>query len=463
MQTLKKNTIVAPGVFAVHVLVLAGIVYTWRFSHLWLDDFNNLYWVQRETFQSMLGHVINPLSEFFRPVGMFVYWMLWQTSGLHPMPYHVLAWTLHFLNAALLYVLLARIVESRYAAAFGSLLFTFRANFVDIYWSFGFIFELLACGFMLSALLIHMRDKKSWRSIGLVLLLAVLAIKSKEMAITLPALLFAYDVTHRRRFDRKTVLEYACLAVIALWFAHLKVSTMGSASPDHSYYMDLRVLTLGRGLGWYFDRLYDTPLRWGAWMIISVIASAAMLYRREHRGIFFLAYIFISLMPVVFLVNHRGEFYWYIPFFGVAGMAAVMVDAVSGRLEPAISRAATPLALIFFFLFAAIHIARETRRSAGMISGQRTISEEYAGFLRQLGGLPAPSPGETVYYRSFPDHFSLESLQSVTQVVFRRTDVKVDVVQAFPDPCGYCLEYQDRILRLGNAKGGTLIERPKEK
>src|SRR5262249_29647167 len=161
------------------------------------------------------------------------------------------------------------------------LLFGFRANFADIYWSFGFIFELLAALLMFLVLLIHSRKERSYGAVAAIWILTILAIKSKEMAITLPAVLLLYNLFLRPSFDRFARLQYLGLAAITVWFAKLKVLAEAGASPDQPYYMDLSVLTLGRGYGWYFDRLYDVRLRWGAWISISVLLLLWMLYKRE--------------------------------------------------------------------------------------------------------------------------------------------------------------------------------------
>jgi len=419
------------------------IWYDWRFSYFSLDDFNNLFWVQRVSGWSMLWHVVDPLSDFFRPLGMSVYWILLHTAGLNAWPYHVLAWTLHALNVGLVYLLLVRIVGSPFAAAVGTLLFGFRANFGEIYWNFGFIFELLACFLMLLVLLIQTRERRSYLTISLALLLTILAIKAKEMAITLPALLIAYDFTQKRNPDRKTKFEYLGLAAITVWFIRLELSAMPTDSPEQPYHMDLTFLTAGRGYGWYGDHLSAFKLRWGAWITISALFFLCMLYRRERRGIFFLASVFISFLPVVFLVNHRGEFYWYIPFLGVAGLVAVMTDSISRRMQRWVPSAASTLGLIIFLTIAGMHYGRETQKLHEVVSLQRGLSKEYASFVRQLYELPQPAEGETIYFRSFPENFSSVNLLSVTQVALHRTDLKIDVVHEFPTSCRYCLDFED--------------------
>jgi hypothetical protein len=433
----------------INALVVTSSLFAWRFAYFGMDDFNTLYWVRHESAWRMLWHNINPVSDVFRPLGLLFYWICWRAFDLHPLPYHLLAWALHAMNVVLLYALLSKIVRSRYAAAVGALLFGYRSNLADIFFSFGTIFELLACGLMFIALLVWCRGGgTSYGRIALMGVLFILAIKSKEMAITLPGVLLLYDVCLGEEWNRKRVLAYSVLAAIGLWFAYLKVSTMGGTAPDHPYYMDLSVLTFGRGYGWYFDRLYGMRLRWGAWIIASVVVLCWMLFKREKRGLFFLGYTFVTLMPVVFLVNHRYEVYWYIPFFGIAGLAAVLVDAFEQKLRQRLAARALAFAgLIVFVVLSATHYWREMRESAAFLESRRSLAQEYMAFVKGLQQMPQPDSDETVYYTSFPQHFDSFSMMTATQVVFHRTDVKVEIVKVFPDPCRYCLAFENGTLK----------------
>jgi hypothetical protein len=415
---------------SISALILVWTFYTWRFAYFWLDDFNNLFWVQQQDFARMLWYNINPLSDFFRPFGMLAYWTLWQLFDLNPLPYHVFAWILHAANVVLLYVLLSKIIGSRYGAAVGALFFGFRANFIDIYWSFGTIFELLACLLMLAAVLIYAGELNFGRLL-LVALLYVFAMKSKEMAVTLPAVLFLYDICIRRqRFDRKRLAWYGVLAAFALASAYARILSMGSESSANPYYMDLSVITMGRGYGWYFDHLYGMRLRWGAWMIISVLLSAAFAYTRERRGLFFLGSIFIMLTPVIFLVNHRFEFFWYIPFFGVAGLAALGVAAVEKRLRVSMRPALLEtIGVILFAVLGAVHYVRERSASSAILHEEQSLAAEYAAFAETIRRLPPPRPDGTLLVRALPRHLTPEVLTPAVQVILRRTDIRAEVVR----------------------------------
>ncbi len=422
--------------------ILAAVFYSYRFAYFTMDDFDNIYWARTQTLPSMMWHNLNPLSDFFRPFGMTIYWFLWKMFDLHALPYHLFAWALHAGNVILVYVLISQITGSRSGAALGVMLFGFRANFADVYWNFGSIFDLLALFLMLVTLWIYIRKPLSYRSIVLIVLLYLLAIRSKEMAITLPAVLMFYDLCFRRKFDRLRLALYGCLFGMGLWFAFFKISTMAKVHSTDPYYMNFTALTLGRGFGWYFNGLYGTPLRWGAWLTIAAVLLCTMTMLKERRGIFFLGYLFVTLLPVVFLVNHRFDFYWYVPFFGIAGLVATLVNALEENLRRGFSpKAVYAAGIAAFLVVGAAHCLEESRRIASHLQLQREQSAEYVRFTDILSRLPQPGEAETVYYKTFPQQLAGAGLTIATQVALHRTDVKVEIVDTFPVPCRYCIDF----------------------
>jgi hypothetical protein len=411
-------------------LVLASTFYSWRFAYFWLDDFNNLFWVQQQSFVRMLWYNVNPFTNFFRPFGMLVYWMFWHTFGLTPLPYHTFAWIVHTVNVVLLYVLLSRIAGSRYGAVVGALIFSFRSNFADIYWSFGTVFELLAFLLVFLAILIY-AGKFSYSRLLVVAVLYLLAIKSKEMAVTLPAILVLYDFCVRKeKIDRKRLAWYAAIGIFGVAWSYVRFLSMGSGSPTNPYYMDFSVITLGRGYGWYFDHLYGLRLRWGAWISGIVFLSLAFAYAREKRGLFFVGYIFVTLLPVVFLVNHRYEFFWYIPFFGIAGLAALVTAGFEKQLRRLLSeRALETFGVVAFVLLAVGHYTRERAASADLLENEQSLALEYAAFVQSIRNLPPTQSGGAVLVQEVPRHFTPEVLTSAVQVILRRTDIRAEVVR----------------------------------
>ena len=131
-------------------------------SNFWLDDLTSLYWVQKASGADILSALVNPASSYFRPAGMLFYWIGLRLFGTNALPYHELAWILHTVNTALVYLVLLRITGSRPGAAVGAMLFASQAVFESIYWNFGTIFELVSgCLFFLGVLL-WSSERRSW-------------------------------------------------------------------------------------------------------------------------------------------------------------------------------------------------------------------------------------------------------------------------------------------------------------
>ena len=177
--------------------IVALLLFTFRLyrsSYFGLDDFNNLYWVQRTSAFEMLKAIINPASHYFRPMGMLFYWLNLRLFGTNATAYHGLAWLLHSANTVLAYLVLKRITQSHPGALVGGMLFASQAVFTEIYWNFGTIFELISALFFFLGVLLWSSERRSWSRAILGTCVFILAVKGKQMAITLPAIWLCYDL-----------------------------------------------------------------------------------------------------------------------------------------------------------------------------------------------------------------------------------------------------------------------------
>ena len=94
------------------------VVFTrYRFAYIYLDDFNNLLIVQSWPLSRLLGALLNPFSDVYRPLGLMAYRTVNDLFGLNPVPYHLLSWVLVCATVWLVYLVLARVSASRLAAA----------------------------------------------------------------------------------------------------------------------------------------------------------------------------------------------------------------------------------------------------------------------------------------------------------------------------------------------------------
>jgi len=448
---MKRQTVVLLakyGIPAVVAIVLIAGVRLYNYTYFWLDDFNNVYWVRREGFWKILEHIANPASMFFRPLGMLVYWIIFRLAALNSVPYHLLSWVLHGINTILLFLLLKRATKSQYAAGLAVLFFAFRTNFADIYWSFANIFQLLAFGLVMIGMLLYARFGYSLKETLVLAAILVLSIRAEEQGVLLPLIWFAYECVVRRSFDwRRLWLRYAIFLTIMAWFGWFKLTTMHDTDPTRPYYMDLSVLTFGRGYGWYFNSLYETHLRWGAWMIASTVLAIIFAIRRNGWALFFLFFTYVTLGPYVFLVNHRFELYSYLGFAGIAGLLALAVKAVEKRVWHVFPRTVAVSVLSLLFVVVAVrHFRHEERRGRVGRGYMKEVLGEYRVFLSDLQSLPDAQTVRMLYYTTIPRHMDEGTILCATQFALDRIDVETQIVANCPAE-GACVSFENGRLR----------------
>lgn len=418
-------------------------------GYFWQDDFTNLYWVQQESFAHMIGYIINPISSYFRPAGMMCYWLLLRFFDLNPAAYHCLTWSLHAANTALMYFLLKRFIQSRIGAAVGAMLFASQAVFAKIYCDFGTIFELVAVFFSFLGLFLWTSERRGWRRVLLASLTLVLAMKGKEMAFAMPLIWLSYDLLLRKNMSRRMAAHWILPGVLTLCYGLTRAGMRETLFTD-PYYMDISASTLVNSFGVYFNMLLGTNFRWQIWCIGFLLVLLIFALLRNHLALFFHSYVFFAFLPVIFLINHRNAFYWYLPFLGICGLAAILAKIVAIQFE---SR--NPLWLVqsgesvIFILLCWITFLVHKDASRQQRSSARDRTNEYRAFVTGLRALPPPAKGETIFFDSRPSLFDEDLLVAATQVAFRRTDLRAKLVSEFPSEARYCLRFQEsRLIQL---------------
>src|SRR4029077_3234576 len=316
----------------------------YKFAYFGSDDLHNLYHVQWQSFAQMIGYIVNPVSSYFRPTGMMCYWILLRFFDLNPAPYHWFAWSLHGANTALLYFILKRFTESRAGAAIGAMLFASPVVFFEVYWNFGVIFDPVAAFFSFVGILLWTSERRSWWHVLLASLALLLAVKGKEMALTMPIIWISYDLLLRTNMERRMAAHWVLPSGLAVWYAlfsfgfqlyHQPLShalAMRGLAANHPYYMSITATTLASGFGTYFNMLFRTNFLWQIWWIGFIALLLVLALLRNRVALFFQCYTFITFLPVIFLVNPRNDSYWYIPSLGICGLAAMLAKIIYGAI-----------------------------------------------------------------------------------------------------------------------------------
>jgi hypothetical protein len=143
------------------------------------------------------GAWFRPLLESRRPVGDLIYRAVFAAAGLNPLPYRVVCYALLAANLVLLYLLCRKLSGSLEVGALACLLGAYHAHLADLYYSSDTLYDLLYFFFYFAALLLYIAVRhRRWQWQILILTLYLLALGSKEMAVTLPVFLVLYDLIY---------------------------------------------------------------------------------------------------------------------------------------------------------------------------------------------------------------------------------------------------------------------------
>ena len=183
--------------------------FTWRGldSYFSRDDLMNL--------QSLHGYWEIPLWRLFadtflawlpsyRPFGGVVYRVLFSAAGMNPVPFRVFCFLLLFGNLVLVYRVARILTDAAEMAFLATLLFAYHPALSDLYYDSATIYDLLCGAFYFTTAGLYVRWRRSyssltWTQVAILLTLLLLALQSKEMALTLPIILTAYEIFYHRR------------------------------------------------------------------------------------------------------------------------------------------------------------------------------------------------------------------------------------------------------------------------
>ncbi|MEZ5354454.1 MAG: hypothetical protein R2762_17595 [Bryobacteraceae bacterium] len=277
-----------------------------------------------------------------RPAGAVFIKVLYQWLGLNPAAHHGILLGLHVWNAVLVF-LLARRWTNGTAAAFGAaVVFGNWAASITAFTWLAAIFDLLGCTLVLGSVLAYMHPGWRWRVASAVLFF--IALRTKEFAIVVPAILALWEVSRNGWGDalpilRRLALSIAIAAIVGA--KYLWLVTHGDVlKPGDVYTPVFTMAVFADCLGQYL-RLLLGLASGGAGAIAAVLMAAAVAAaRRQWTVVVALSSFVLLLLPVLFLPKRISPLYLYAPsaFFwiGAAGWVAGMVGGRWGGVAAAV-------------------------------------------------------------------------------------------------------------------------------
>ena len=140
---------------------------------------------------------------YYRPMGGLFYVPIVSRWGLDPVPFHLVLSLILLFNVYLLYRLVRLLGADDWVACLAALVAAYHAGLANLYYNTAFIYDALCGAFFFAALdyyfklrnggkLLNLRQKLIFAG------LLICALNSKEMALTVPFVLVAYEWVYHR-------------------------------------------------------------------------------------------------------------------------------------------------------------------------------------------------------------------------------------------------------------------------
>lgn len=440
-------------------VVLTCITIGWLllFAHngLWAqfsgDDLMNLHGYLSRPPASLIVDNVHYWSTSYRPLGGLFYLALYRWFGFDPLPFRVACFGLLALNLGLLWRFTLRLSGSREVAFISLLLAGYHAWFVDLYYSTGTVYDLLCYAFYLGAFNLYLGVRAQGlalglRHLGIMTFLYVCALNAKEMAVSLPVLLAAYEVIYHGRALRGSGTHWPLregrgvlvTGLLTLPYVIGKITAGGSLVENPAYRLTISPVDYLHTFHLYLNPLlYQEHVFRDPNTIELLLAMLAVaLWQRSRPLLFAWCFLLVSLLPVAFIA-HYSAFFLYLPMAGWSLYAAVLLVIARRRLVSLLVRlgrvrarrlrivsvVALPLLLS---LFLAPHHRQESAKTLRIFESAQPPSRQVARELIALR--PALPRGARVLFIDNPFAKDKYFLLFLTRLLYR--DISITVEEA---------------------------------
>lgn len=290
------------------------LAFTWRglLSGFFPDDMINMYGAWERSPSTLFKDHLMFWHNNYRPLGALIYRPLYEWFGMNPLPFRIAAFLLLFLNLCIAYRAAKAFSNETAVALLATLIFAYQPYLSDMYVSTATIYDLECFACYWGAVWIYARGASSWRRIAFITVLYWLALNAKEMAVTLPGILFAYDLAFKRRPNWRALVPLGAMAAI---FAIGKVVLMRQDAIVAPFIPHLTGERLHSALKHYSSLLLYMPVEkpWAGYLVVAF--CALVIWRTTKPYVRFAAVAFLLIPIPVLFIDERSLYVYYLPLF----------------------------------------------------------------------------------------------------------------------------------------------------
>ncbi len=273
--------------------------------------------------------------------------------GMNAVPLRIWAFLTQFANIALLMVITRRITGSAWAGFLAATLWTATAALaIPMHWSSAYN-EICCAFFILLAFYLFLRTIETGQTKFQILqwIVFLLGFGALELNVMYPALAFLYALCCARSYLKRTLPLFIPSVAFTLFHSFYVPKTNDSVYAMH---FDAGILaTFSHHWAFALTGWRPSPVDWRpVWLglVFTIVITAALLgfalvraKLYDYRGLFFLAWFVVVILPVLPLSQHSSEYYPAIPSIGIAMLAGWAL--ASSKFKAVYALAAVYLAL----------------------------------------------------------------------------------------------------------------------
>jgi len=281
------------------------------------------------------------------PLTLLSYTIEHRFFGFNPFYFHLFNIVLHVSNSVLVYILIKKISNNFFVAAFCSLFFAIHPMHVE---SVAWISErkdvLYAFFFLLSLISYtgYLQNNKKWQYLFRTLIWFILSLLSKPSAVILPFVLIIMDYYINKEFSLKSILFKVPFLLVSVWFGFIAIAAQKSVGVISNLSIDFsifdRIMFFSYSIIYYVVKLFLPihlsvihffPHKTGMFLPLEYYISFPVLlffiwgmYKiKQYRDILLFGMLFyvITLAMVIQIIPFGqalvAERFTYIPYIGI--------------------------------------------------------------------------------------------------------------------------------------------------
>lgn len=382
--------------------------------------------------------LIDPVTdwEIFRPTRQLVFWADYFMWHLNPLGYRVTDWLLALSTCLVVTLLEFRLTRRRAMAVVAGVVFALYPLHSIPVLDISAIGHILA-GLFVGLCVLYYILPRSRRNILLAYLFCLLAMGSKETAITTPALLLLYEILYRRddirRAPRAFVtrqLPFWLIAVAVLALRLILFGKLSNSPADLTFWYQSTTRLTGYVQLMLMPFVRDiTDLQ--AIFVVLIIMLLMWIYRARREVLF--GFLWLPLALGVSILFPPTDRYFYTPSIGIAlALGSILARPWTTSLRW--SRVAA--ALVTAGVLVALAIGSYSRAS-----DYRTLGIRSQNFLSQLQTLhPNFARSSRLFFIGFPQKAqsgiliqSSLQMQYAAQLIYNDRSLRAVIADKFPD------------------------------